>query len=392
MKQDILIVLILILILGMSGCSDPRDNILWSVNYEEGKSLPAEAEEAVKDFLLDSYYYMATWEEETDLTPHFETPESEQALVCQEAFNLLIEMRSKRDVDLKFECKEIKVAVKDVAKNGDTYTVDFEEDYIIRFPFMEDDSITQGVECRMGIKETDGKYKLTFYERDEDFYRMIHEEYKYGSDTPAEDLTALTDKVMKEYRKQLDVLTKDRDKKTKKKACTVAYDRDSAKEYALQYALERNPEWFAYDSLGGNCQNFGSQVLRAGGIPMDISGGATWKHYSTGVNLNNTAEGRTPSWTGVPFFYFYAKNNSGYGLVATVDANVYTAEAGDIMQVGNPEGEFTHTIVSLGPITDEEGNVIDIVTVSNTMDRKNYPLSAYNCPFVRLIKVHGYNK
>ena len=61
------------------------------------------------------------------------------------------------------------------------------------------------------------------------------------------------------------------------------------------------------------------------------------------------------------------------------------------MQVGDGTGDFVHTIVSLGPITDSNGKIIDINTVSNTTDRKNYPLSAYNCPYVRLIKIYGHN-
>lgn len=398
MKRKFLITLLLCIMLVLTGCSDPRDNIAWTVNYSQGAALPAEAEEALKSFTLDTYYYMAQWEEETDLTPHFAEDCNENALVCQTSYDLFVAMRSKRDVDLKFECKEIRVDILAVEKQGDTYKITLEENYTCRFSFMDDDSVTQGIECRMGIKEVNGEYKLTYYEREEDFYRMIHQEYDYGSANPQEKLDALTTKVLEEYEKQLEVLaafkteviSEDYTPVTKK--CDVKIDREASKAYALKYALERNPEWFAYDSLGGNCQNFGSQVINAGGVPMDIFGGAIWKHYSTGVNLNNVAQGRTPSWTGVGYFYNYAKNNSGYGLVAEVDANIYTAEAGDILQVGNPEGEYTHTIVALGPILDEDGNIIDINTASNTMDRKNYPLSAYNCPYVRLIKVYGYNK
>lgn len=45
------------------------------------------------------------------------------------------------------------------------------------------------------------------------------------------------------------------------------YDRAAALDYMLTYSAQRNPAYKAYDDLGGNCMNFGSQVLTAGGIP-----------------------------------------------------------------------------------------------------------------------------
>ena len=55
------------------------------------------------------------------------------------------------------------------------------------------------------------------------------------------------------------------------------YDRDAARAYMLTWVGKRNPAFMAYDDYGGNCMNFGSQVLAAGGIPMDTNGG-----YETG--------------------------------------------------------------------------------------------------------------
>ncbi|MBR5129354.1 MAG: amidase domain-containing protein, partial [Firmicutes bacterium] len=125
--------------------------------------------------------------------------------------------------------------------------------------------------------------------------------------------------------------------------------------------------------------------------PMDLKGDAVWKFFDVEPDESGKKTGRSTSWTGVTYFYDYAKANTGFGLCAKVDANVFSAEAGDIMQVGDGTGDFVHTIVSLGAITDKEGNIIDINTVSNTTDRKNYPMSAYNCPYIRLIKIYGYN-
>lgn len=60
------------------------------------------------------------------------------------------------------------------------------------------------------------------------------------------------------------------------------YDRDAARAYMLTWVGKRNPAFMAYDDYGGNCMNFGSQVLAAGGIPMDTNGGYEigWYWYS----------------------------------------------------------------------------------------------------------------
>ena len=55
------------------------------------------------------------------------------------------------------------------------------------------------------------------------------------------------------------------------------YDRQAALDYALQYTAARNPAWDDYAGMGGNCQNYVSQCLYAGGIPMDTTGAAVWK-------------------------------------------------------------------------------------------------------------------
>ena len=59
------------------------------------------------------------------------------------------------------------------------------------------------------------------------------------------------------------------------------YDWQAALAYADEYAMDRNGAWTDYSSVGGNCQNYVSQCLLAGGIPMDISGSAVWKWYGS---------------------------------------------------------------------------------------------------------------
>ena len=363
-----------------------------SIDYETDIELPNKAERQIKGFVHDAYKYMGTWKE-TDLSKWFHDDYQEEALMCQTAYDLLVEMRGLRDNDLRFKNKGVRITVTEIEETDDGYVVYFEEAYKCKFNFMDEVSESQGIACTMGLIEDEGGYKLTEYTREEDFYSYITAGYETGSANPKEALNHVKESVLEEFKGELYNLKELKDSaEYKEVACDVAYDRDSAKDYALEYALERNEDgWFAFDYLGGNCQNFGSQVIHAGGVPMDLEGDAVWKYFDLEPDETTAPSGRSTSWSGVTYFYLYANANFGTGLCAEVDANIYTAEAGDIMQVGDGTGDFVHTIVSLGPITDRNGEIIDINTVSNTTDRKNYPLSAYNCPYVRLIKIYGHN-
>ena len=60
------------------------------------------------------------------------------------------------------------------------------------------------------------------------------------------------------------------------------YDRMAAVEYARKWALGRNPKFRDYEEWGGNCTNFISQCINAGGIPMDP--------YGNGIGMETIIE------------------------------------------------------------------------------------------------------
>ena len=49
------------------------------------------------------------------------------------------------------------------------------------------------------------------------------------------------------------------------------YDRAAALRYAEQWALRRNPDFFDFEELGGDCTNFASQCLYAGSRVMNFT-------------------------------------------------------------------------------------------------------------------------
>jgi len=170
------------------------------------------------------------------------------------------------------------------------------------------------------------------------------------------------------------------------------YDRDAAVEYAHLHALERNPSWDDYGRYGGNCQNFVSQCLLAGGIPMDIRGNALWKWYGTEPNEQRLAYGRSASWSSVESFREYVQyNRGGPGLVAVVDAPYFSGLEGDVLQMGTGDGAWKHTVIITKLIKDEQGNTVDYLVDSNTADLRNYPAGAYTYTDLSLVHIVGWD-
>ena len=169
------------------------------------------------------------------------------------------------------------------------------------------------------------------------------------------------------------------------------YDRQAALAYADRYAMGRSQAWPDYSDYGGNCQNFASQCLLAGGIPMDTEGPDIWKWYGPDPSETVLAEGRSPSWSGVNQFREYAMKNNGFGLSALVDAPYYTGQPGDLIQMGTADS-LRHTVVVRDLATDAAGQTVDYLVHSNTNDMENYPASLYGYPVFSLIRIIGWNR
>lgn len=325
-----------------------------------------------------------------DMSEMFEDPTGKAAERWQTSLKYLITGRALSGRDLKIDNIAFNFTYQSIEPGEDSYKITYLESASFQFACLEDlVSESYNMPCEMTFTKTDDGWKITDYYREDDFTLAVD-----GAMEMTSSADKAFDKLLKAYKKNM----KQRAKMKKHPAdysdveFDVAYDRDAALEYAKKYVKERNTaEWDVYDDLGGNCQNFGSQVMYAGGIPMDREGGAIWKYYDSAVDYSAGKVGRSASWTGAPYFRAYAKANKGFGLVATVDANLYSAEAGDILQVGARKGEVSHTNVVIGPVI-EDDEVVDVLINSNTNNRINWPISASLSGTYSLIKIHGYNK
>ena len=348
---------------------------------------------------MDSYFKSITTLKEVDMTNLFCNDAYEEAYINKTALSLLINSRKLERNKMTIGNAKYDIIFDDIDKKNDTVTVKVLENDYFHFDFMKDiESKAYGVENTFVLKKTNNTYKIKSLRKVQDFYVMITNEYKTGkSDKNAKkELDKIKENYISDFKDEVSdfktYLSRYENKKdTITKTCDYKYDRTKALSYAKKYVTNRNSKWSNFSEYGGNCQNFASQVIYNGGVPMDLQGDTIWKYYGNDLDETKSKNGRSTSWTGVRFFYDYAKANKGYGLCSEVDINPFYAEAGDIGQVGY-NNNYRHTVVIIGNVKDNNGKITDLLINSNSLNLENYPLSGYVYPNKRIIKILGWNK
>lgn len=158
----------------------------------------------------------------------------------------------------------------------------------------------------------------------------------------------------------------------------IEYNRSEAVRYALRWALARNPDFYDYADLGGDCTSFASQCVYAGCGVMNYTPTFGW-YYISGSD-------KSPSWSGVEYFYDFMTTNDGIGPYA---ANVPLERLlpGDIIQLGNRNGNFYHTLV-LTMIKSVRG-VRNYYICAHNNDAFQRNLNTYNYAQLRCLHILG---
>ena len=154
------------------------------------------------------------------------------------------------------------------------------------------------------------------------------------------------------------------------------YDRAAAVAYAKKWAYRRNPAYYDFSKLGGNCTNFASQCIYAGARVMNYTPTFGWYYRS--------ANDRSPSWTGVEELYRFLTSNRARGPQAEV-TGLDGAENGDIIQLKFGAGDrFDHS-----PVVVDSGNntPATILLAANSNDSDCRPLSTYNYTDYRVLHI-----
>ena len=150
----------------------------------------------------------------------------------------------------------------------------------------------------------------------------------------------------------------------------MEYDRTAAVNYAEQWAFRRNPAYYDFSGLGGDCTSFVSQCLYAGSGIMNFP---NWYYYSS--------YDRAPSWAGVDELYDFLVNNQGVGPFAS-EAGAEQILIGDVIQLGREDGTWYHTllVVATDPV---------IYVAAHTNDAFMRPLYSYDFAAARYLHIDG---
>ena len=157
----------------------------------------------------------------------------------------------------------------------------------------------------------------------------------------------------------------------------VRYNRRAAVAYAHRWAYDRNPIFYSYDNLGGDCTNFASQCLYAGTGIMNFTPTFGWYYRN--------ANDKSPSWTGVSYFYnFLTEKEIRVGPFA-VETDIRSILPGDFVQLeldGNDVFDHTPIVVERGEAPTLENTLV----AAHSQDTDYRPLSSY--PFTRIRFLH----
>jgi len=157
------------------------------------------------------------------------------------------------------------------------------------------------------------------------------------------------------------------------------YDRHAAVQYAHRWAYGRNPIFYDYEHLGGDCTNFASQCIFAGCGIMNFTPTFGWYY----IDANQKA----PAWTGVPYLYnFLTRQAFSVGPVA-VEGPLEDILPGDIVQLSFKGKEFQHcpVVVAVGTPHTLENTLV----AAHSYDANNRPLSTYEFRDIRFLHITG---
>ena len=159
-----------------------------------------------------------------------------------------------------------------------------------------------------------------------------------------------------------------------------SYDRRAVVRYAHRWAYGRNPAFYDYEEVGGDCTNFASQCVFAGSGVMNFTPDLGWYY----IDANQKA----PAWTGVEYFWnFMTRREISQGPVG-VPCQLADLRPGDLVQLSFNGEEFQHTPVVVAvrrPVL----SLNDVLIAAHSYDADNRPLSTYTFQDIRFLHILG---
>ncbi len=157
------------------------------------------------------------------------------------------------------------------------------------------------------------------------------------------------------------------------------YDNAAAIAYAWEWAYGRNPAYADFSDMGGDCTNFISQILFAGGAPMNETPDTGWYYHSL--------DERAPAWSGVPFFWVFLTTNKGVGPFGH-EIPLSEVKPGDVIQLKFAgKDDFSHALLVLTAGTPADAH--NITVAAHTDDSLDRPLDTYSYTQARALHIDG---
>ena len=355
----------------------------------EVQPLSEEQEQLILDYMNLYFASLEDFEPQEEIAALFS--DGEQAALADSAIDFQIGLRQMQDADYTLASWSYSLTLNEITQEEDgSLHILSRENNIQNFnQNPEIASERYGGYHLFELEQMEGSWKIRSHMMFDAVYMMLWSEG--GGEEAALRYAEAVPEYLRLAQEQFQEREADREREPGELQAQYAYDRQAAAAYADRYVDERNDAWPDYAGSGGNCQNFASQVLLAGGIPMDIYGDAVWKWYSDEVSNSPGAQGRSSSWTGVNQFVEYAEANTGYGLVAETEAPYFSGEPGDLLHMGI-DGDWGHTVVIASAVTNGQGEVVDYLVDSNTGNLRNYPANLYGYPEIILTRIGGWNE
>jgi hypothetical protein len=158
------------------------------------------------------------------------------------------------------------------------------------------------------------------------------------------------------------------------------YYREQAVEYAHYWAYRRNPNYYGFDQIGGDCTNFVSQALFYANGVMNFTPTYGWYYISL--------DDRTPSWSGVEYLYNFLTTNMGPGPFGH-EVPLSELEPGDIIQMAIKQPDtFGHTVLVTRLLSDYP-EPDSILVAAHDQDSACRPVSTYAYHMIRAIRIDG---
>lgn len=166
-----------------------------------------------------------------------------------------------------------------------------------------------------------------------------------------------------------------------------SYSRTLAVEYAKKYALNPNPQYryFSLSNTGGDCANFLSQCLKAGGAPFVYNREHSWWYNNMGTG-NVMDDTWSIPWAVAHSLYWFLKINNESNLSGAKGreiSDISLLDLGDLVFYEDNSGLIFHSAI----ITGFRGN-IPLVS-HHSFEALNIPYySTWPANKIHFLKIH----